>query len=142
MVAKAQRYCWPSLVCLLLVVISASLLAGCANTVNTNLPLATMDQTVPGGDAQQGKQAITRYGCGSCHIIAGVAGADGLVGPPLTGIADRAYIAGMLSNTPNNMVTWIVDPQAIVPGNAMPILGVSQNEARDISAYLYTLHQR
>jgi len=130
----------------LILVVGASLLAGCANTFSANIAMAAPNRTAangtaPVGDAQQGKQEIIKYGCGSCHIIAGVPGADGLVGPPLTGIADRAYIAGMLSNTQDHMVMWIVDPQAIVPGNAMPILGVSQDEARDISAYLSKLHQ-
>lgn len=96
-------------------------------------------QDVPGGDPGQGRQAIARYGCGSCHEIAGVAGADGKVGPPLTGIADRQYIAGMLPNTPENLVHWIRDPQAVVPGNVMPDMGVTEPDARDIAAYLYTL---
>jgi len=131
-----------SLTILLLIVTSASLLAGCVNTVDATIPQAAPNRAVFYGDAQQGKQEIAKYGCGSCHIIDGVPGADGLVGPPLTGIADRAYIAGMLSNRQDHMIMWIVNPQAIVPGNAMPILGVSQDEARDISAYLSTLHTR
>jgi cytochrome c1 len=37
------------------------------------------------------------------------------------------------------MVTWLRDPQEIVPGNAMPDMGLSEEQARDITAYLYTL---
>lgn len=101
--------------------------------------LAAEVQQVPGGNAAQGRQAIVAYGCGSCHTIAGVPGANGQVGPPLTGVGGRAYIAGMLPNTPENLITWIQNPQAVVPGNAMPNLGVSEGDARDIAAYLATL---
>jgi cytochrome c2 len=94
---------------------------------------------VPGGSAQRGAQRITRFGCAACHRIPGVKNASGNVGPPLDRIADRTYIAGMLRNTPANLVRWIREPQAVVPGNAMPNMGVSEADARDIAAYLYTL---
>jgi putative membrane protein len=91
------------------------------------------------GDARQGALAIAQIGCGSCHMIPGIEGARGLVGPPLDHMARRVYIAGLLRNTPANMVTWLRDPQDIVPGNAMPDMGVTEQQARDITAYLYTL---
>ena len=94
---------------------------------------------VPGGDAARGKQAIATIGCGACHVIGGVPGAHGEVGPPLDGIAQRAIVGGALANTPDNMVLWIEDPPAIEPNTAMPNLGVSPQTARDIAAYLYTL---
>lgn len=96
-------------------------------------------QTVPGGDPQSGRAVIAAYGCGTCHTIPGVAGADATVGPPLIGLAKRSYIAGKLPNTPDNLVLWIQYPQEIDPGVAMPDLGVSEPAARDIAAYLYTL---
>jgi cytochrome c1 len=68
-----------------------------------------------------------------------VKNANGNVGPPLARIGDRTYIAGMLRNTPANVVRWIREPQAVIPGNAMPNMGVSEADARDIAAYLYTL---
>ena len=94
---------------------------------------------VPGGSVDRGKQTIAAYGCGSCHAIAGVRNANGEVGPPLTGVASRSIIAGELANTPENMMRWIRDPQAIEPNTAMPNLHVDDQEARDIVAYLYTL---
>lgn len=94
---------------------------------------------VPGGDAARGKVAIGAYGCGSCHIVPGVPGAQGLVGPPLTGFARRRYIAGALPNTPENLTTWLRDPQAIEPGTIMPNLGIDDADARDLAAYLATL---
>ena len=82
---------------------------------------------------------IQKFGCGTCHTIPGIADADGQVGPPLNAIAKRVYLAGKLRNTPDNMVRWLKDPQAVVPGNAMPNMGISQDQARDIAAYLDTL---
>lgn len=89
------------------------------------------------GDARRGHEAIERYGCGACHTIPGVRLGRGLVGPPLTEFASRAYVAGQVPNTPQNLVRWIQHPDSIEPGTAMPTLGVSEQEARDIAAYLY-----
>ena len=94
---------------------------------------------VAGGDASRGREFIGRYGCGACHVIPGIAAARGLVGPPLDAIGRRAYLGGILPNTPDTMVTWIRHPQRIDPRTAMPDLGVSEPEAKDIAAYLYTL---
>jgi len=92
-----------------------------------------------GGNPDAGVALIQKFGCGTCHTIPGVANADGQVGPPLNAIAKRVYLAGKLRNTPDNMIRWLKDPQAVVPGNAMPDMGISQDQARDITAYLYTL---
>jgi cytochrome c1 len=94
---------------------------------------------IDGADPARGKAQIVAYGCGSCHLIPGVSGARGLVGPPLTHFAQRAFIAGQVPNNSEFLVRWISVPQAIEPGTAMPNLGVSEHEARDIAAYLYTL---
>lgn len=91
------------------------------------------------GDPNRGAQLIGSYGCGSCHVVPGVNGANGLVGPPLTDFGLRSYIAGVLPNNADNLQHWIRDPQAVVPGNAMPDLGVTQVDARDIAAYLLQL---
>lgn len=92
-----------------------------------------------GGNPETGVALIQKFGCGTCHTIPGIADADGQVGPPLTAISRRVYLAGRLRNTPDNMVRWLKDPQAVVPGNAMPDMDISQDQARDITAYLYTL---
>ena len=76
------------------------------------------------------------YGCGSCHAISGVRGADGLVGPSLSNFGDRRTIAGRLPNTPENLTRWILDPQRVKPGDAMPDVGLDRREARDIAAFL------
>lgn len=92
-----------------------------------------------GGDPERGRSALRAYGCGSCHSIPGVRGANALVGPPLGGVAQRAYIAGVLPNTPNNLVQWIKAPRDVDPKTAMPNLGVADRDARDMAGYLYSL---
>lgn len=119
----------------LLIVPSLALLwaAGCGSA--NRLPPAE----VSGGHPERGPKLIAAYGCGSCHRIPGVSGADGLVGPPLDSFAKRSYIAGELPNNGNNLSRWIQDPQQVEPGTAMPDLGVTADDARDIAAYLFTL---
>lgn len=91
------------------------------------------------GDARRGADLVRQYQCGGCHDIPGIARADGNVGPPLHRIGTRTYIAGYIRNSPDNMADWIEDPQRALPGNAMPRMGISQKDARDIAAFLYTL---
>jgi len=92
-----------------------------------------------GGDPARGPDLMRKYGCQSCHTIPGVVGADGLVGPPLAGIASRSYIGGVLPNAPANMLRWIQDPKKVDSLTAMPNTGVTPSDARHIAAYLYTL---
>jgi cytochrome c len=91
------------------------------------------------GDADHGGKLAEAYGCGSCHEIPGVSGANGRVGPPLIHMGERTLIAGLLPNTPANMVVWLRTPQSIVPGNGMPNTAMSERDAKDVAAYLYTL---
>src|SRR5690606_14783850 len=92
-----------------------------------------------GGDPVEGQRLLRAYGCWTCHTIPGVPGADTRVGPPLVGVAGRMYIAGLLANNPENLIRWIEDPTAIDSLTAMPDVGATTAEARDIAAYLYTL---
>jgi cytochrome c len=96
--------------------------------------------TLQGASAGRGEAALGDYGCGSCHAIPGVRGADAHVGPPLANWAERAYVAGHLPNRPAQLVRWIEHPQRVEPGTAMPDLGVPPKVARDMAQYLYTLH--
>jgi cytochrome c1 len=92
------------------------------------------------GNPHQGKKLIVSYGCGSCHTIPGVYQARGVVGPPLYFFGRRTMIAGELPNTPQNLVRWLKNPPAVEPGTAMPDLGLNQDQAQDIAAYLDALH--
>ena len=91
-----------------------------------------------GGDPSRGEAMFIQYGCGSCHALKDVRNATGTVGPPLDGVALRTIIAGHLANKPENMEKWIRDPQQVSPGTAMPDLNVGEEDARDITAFLYT----
>jgi cytochrome c len=92
-----------------------------------------------GGDPARGRQFLGQYGCPACHIIPGISEARGLIGPPLDHFASRVYIGGVVPNTPSNLVAWLVNPPAIDPLTAMPPTGLSDADARDVAAYLYTL---
>ena len=96
-------------------------------------------EALAGGHVDAGKSAIVRYGCGGCHAIEGVRSARGQVGPALDGLATHSEVAGRLSNQPDALIRWIRFPQQVAPGNGMPDLGVGEQDARDIAAYLYTL---
>ena len=95
--------------------------------------------TMTAAHPQLGREKIGFHGCASCHTIPGIPGADGLVGPSLERIGSRAYIGGVIENTPQNLVRWIQDPPSIDPQTAMPNLRVSEEDARAIASYLYTL---
>ncbi len=117
----------------LAVIVPAVLLAG---LVGCGQEARRSGTVVPGGDPERGATLIRTYGCGSCHTVDGVDGADGLVGPPLTGFGRRTYIAGELPNGAENLQRWIRHPKQVEPGTAMPDLGVSSTDARDLAAFL------
>lgn len=92
-----------------------------------------------GGDPVRGREYLETRGCGACHTIPGVRGARGKVAAPLDGFALRTFFAGDLPNTQQNLVDWVMHPRRLRPKTAMPDLGIETAEARDITAYLYTL---
>jgi cytochrome c len=116
----------------------AALLAAAWWLLMSGVPAAPPPPAVP-GDAARGAQLLAHYQCGRCHDIPGVASARGVEGPSLSGIGRRVYIAGELPNRPDVLQRWIVDPAALVPGSAMPAMGVGDRDARDIVAHLATL---
>lgn len=110
------------------------MLAGCTGgKVTRSYMVAT------GGNPQRGKQIIVSSGCGACHTIPGIRTANGVVGPPLMFFSRRTMIAGELPNSPENLVRWIENPPAVEPKTAMPALGLNDQQAHDVAAYLYTL---
>jgi cytochrome c2 len=100
--------------------------------------LRTRAALITGGDPSAGEAKFISYGCGSCHQLSGVRQAVGLVAPRLDGVALRGVIAGKLANNPQNLEGWIRNPQGVSPGTAMPYLHVSDRDARDLAAFLYT----
>jgi cytochrome c2 len=132
----------PPLRCALAPLASAWPLASCALLAGMLLLASCSSGSrppAPEGDAERGRVLLQTYGCGYCHVIRGVHGARGNVGPPLDDAGRRVYLAGSLANTPPQMAQWIRFPQAYRPGTAMPDLGVTAEDARDMVAYLYRL---
>jgi cytochrome c oxidase assembly factor CtaG len=121
-------------VAILLTFCDALALSGGAHGAHAQTAMADV-----AGDASQGAALIRQYGCGGCHTIPSISGADGLVGPPLNSMGRRIFIAGVLRNSPENMMAWLEDPQRFMPGNAMPNMGISRRDAQNITAYLYSL---
>ena len=102
-------------------------------------PATSPNASPESSNPERGKIAIAQYGCASCHTIPGIRGALGLVGPSLDRIASRTYIAGVLQNTHANMLRWIQNPPQVDDKTAMPNLRVTDQDARDIASFLYTL---
>lgn len=119
---------------LLLVLPLTLLLAACTGGKVTRAYTVAVD-----GNPRHGKQLIESFGCGSCHTIPGIRTARGVVGPPLFFFSRRTMIAGELPNTPQNLIEWIMNAPSVEPKTAMPNLGISDAQAHDIAAYLYTL---
>lgn len=121
-------------VCLVIAILF--LLVGCAATSETTNGVPE-PRLASASAVASGRRLLANYGCGSCHTIPGVAGANSMAGPPLNRFYQRSYVAGRLPNTWENLAKFIQHPQEIDPGNAMPDLGVSDDEAHDMAAYLY-----
>ena len=90
-------------------------------------------------DPKRGGRALEQYGCIGCHEIPGLVGPAARRGPPPAGRATRPKLGGGLPNSPENMVLWLRAPQAFTPHSAMPILGVTERDARDMAAFLAEL---
>jgi cytochrome c1 len=90
------------------------------------------------GDPAHAPVIMRRYGCTGCHTIPGIVGADGQVGGSLADISKRVYVGGVINNSAENLVRWIVSPQSFLANSAMPATGISEDEARDVVAYLYS----
>jgi len=114
------------------------ILAKMVDDRHENARLQARAEAMTGGSVERGKLAFARYGCGGCHALGGIPQAHGSVGPPLDGIGGRAIIAGKLDNAPDNLEQWLQNPQKITPGTAMPNLGVTPADSRDLAALLYT----
>src|SRR5689334_13664297 len=137
---------------LLLLVMPAIVMAACGGVVPAGQPTPTpsgtnsFGQSAPrvltpapeiSGDPNTGKQLILAKGCGGCHTISGVPGATGVAGPNLTNIALRPTLAGeSIPNSPEMLEQWLLNPPAMKPGTTMPNVGLTQQEAVDLTAFL------
>ena len=127
------KYRWPCLGAMALLVASV---AAVGMTWKAQHQSNSVAMAMTGGDLGRAPDIIRRYGCAGCHTIPGIPGGDGQVGGPLSDIKHRVYVGGVLTNSPDNLVRWIVSPQAFSPRSAMPATGISEAEARDVAAFL------
>lgn len=87
----------------------------------------------------RGREVFMSSSCVYCHAISGTE-AQGREGPDLTHLASRDTLAaGTLPNNPGNLAAWVVDPQAIKPGNEMPGTDLAGDELQALLAYLESL---
>lgn len=92
---------------------------------------------IPDVSLELGRKKLVQYGCGSCHVIPGIPGARGRVGPSLADISEQMFIAGKLKNSNEEMIFWIRHPQKVSPGSGMPDLNVTLQDAELMATYLY-----
>lgn len=112
-----------------------------AQLMSPNQPGQRCERTPGGptqaGDVERGKRAFYAYACMGCHTIPGIIFfPDPQVGPTLSGMASRTRIAGVVDNTEAHMVRWLREPNAVKPGTAMPAMGVTEQDAVDLAAFL------
>jgi len=124
---------------LIVAVAAGALAAGAAIYAVHQAKQTRLAMAMTGGDPKEAVKIITRYGCAACHEIPGAEVPGGQAAAPLAGIGQRLYLGGAVANTPENLISWIVNPKQFDPRTAMPVTGISQREARDVAAYLYRL---
>lgn len=102
-------------------------------------PAAPATPRADQGDPARGKLLVAKFACTTCHVIPGIEGEGGAVGPSLAHVATRPIIGRHLNNTPENISRWLQNPQAVDPDTMMPTLGITAPESRDLAAFLQTL---
>ncbi|HET7888343.1 MAG TPA: c-type cytochrome [Bradyrhizobium sp.] len=127
---------WP-LAAAVVLALAVAIGATTAVTLSSSRQSERIASAITGGEPRRAPAIMRQYGCGGCHTIAGIPGADGQVGPPLSGLINRVYVGGVAFNSPDNLIQWIVEPRTLSPRTAMPDTGISEAEARDVAAYLY-----
>lgn len=116
-----------------LLLLLAALSLSCSDAERRKPPLAAS------GDPTSAKRLIEKYTCTSCHRMPGLDGDHGSLGPSLEGIASRPTFAGGVPNNRETITSYLQDPQSVHPQTTMPALGINPDEAREITAYLFTL---
>lgn len=111
--------------------VCAALASGCAKEEPVS--------RVVGGDPERGRLLVQQYQCAACHFIPEVQGPNGDAGPSLQYMGRLSYIAGSIPNQPENMIRFLQNPPAVKPGTLMPALGITDDEARHMAAFMYSL---
>lgn len=111
------------------------IISGCG--LLTSSQDARVEET--GGNIARGEDLMRTHGCVACHSVPGMGSVNSGYGPDLDGFADRRLIGGTAENEPETLIEFLMAPQSVVPGTGMPTLGLTEDEARDIASWLYTL---
>lgn len=98
-------------------------------------------RALAGADPANGLRLVEAAGCAACHVVPGVRWPRGKVGGSLVGFADRTLISGRTPNQPDALIAFLRDPATAQPGLAMPPTRLSEDDLRDVAAYLYTLDE-
>src|SRR4051812_47728953 len=123
---------------ILILLIGAGAAAGALQVAHCRSVEREAEQ-LTGGNASHGRELMAHYGCVACHAVSGYAGTNPRVGPSLDAFGHRTFVAGSTENTPDHLMQFVRDPRSVSPKTAMPNVGVSPEDARDLAAYLYTL---
>lgn len=83
-------------------------------------------------------QALFEQSCLSCHAVEAT-DTEPMAGPNLGNFSSRNKLVGIRENNEKYLKEWIQDPEGMKPGNLMPDLGVSDEEADALVEYLYSL---
>lgn len=123
-----------------------ALLLGCAAGVHVMVAERTRRAEaelraahLTGGNPARGRTIAREVGCVACHVMPGVPGPETRVGPPLEKFGQSSFVAGAAENTPENVIQFLRDPRSVAPQSAMPNLRLTETQARDLAAYLYSL---
>lgn len=77
--------------------------------------------------------------CAGCHTIRGT-DAMGEHAPDLTHLNSRRRLAaGLLTNTPDHLMKWVINAQQLKPGSRMPSIALSESETSALALFLSTL---
>lgn len=98
--------------------------------------------TLSEASAEAGLRLVTEKGCVACHTFPDVKWPRGGLGPSLQGFARQGLIAGQLPNQPGVLMQFVRNAPGLLPGTAMPAITMTDQEARDVTAYLLTLQPR
>ena len=113
------------------------LLAACAKRSETPA-VSTAPPPASVGDAARGKELMNTFACSGCHVIPGLE-MGGNLGPSLEGWANKPMIVNKFPNTADNVIQWLQNPQSMDPQTTMPGVGANPIDARDMTAFLFTL---
>lgn len=136
---RISRYGWLKVTSIVVMSLLATAGALIYNELRQDAEQRRAAISLTGGNPSAAPELIVRYGCAGCHSIPGIPEAGGQIGPALNNVARQGYVGGVVQNTTQNLIDWIVDPRATDPMSAMPRTGITRSQARDVAAYLLSL---